>query len=59
MQQAFMVADRIVVLRQGIVAGDRPTSDTTQTEVVGLITGEIEPAPSGQGAETAVPDARQ
>jgi D-xylose transport system ATP-binding protein len=59
MQQAFMVADRIVVLRQGIVAGDRPTSDTTQTEVVGLITGEIEPAPSGQGAETAAPDARQ
>jgi D-xylose transport system ATP-binding protein len=58
MQQAFMVADRIVVLRQGIVAGDRLTSETTQAEVVGLITGEIEPTSSGQGEETAVRHSR-
>jgi D-xylose transport system ATP-binding protein len=56
MQQAFMVADRIVVLRQGIVAGDRPTSETEQAEVLGWITGEIEPAPSDQ-EEMAVENA--
>ena len=44
MQQAFMVADRIVVLRQGLVVGDMPTSETTQAEVVRMITGEVEPA---------------
>jgi D-xylose transport system ATP-binding protein len=54
MQQAFMVADRIVVLRHGIVAGDRPTSETTQSEVVGMITGEIEPAAPAKDRETAV-----
>jgi D-xylose transport system ATP-binding protein len=51
MQQALMVADRIVVLRQGIVAGDAPTSEITETEVVRMITGEIEPAPPGRAGE--------
>ncbi len=50
MQQAFMVADRIVVLRQGIVVGDVPASTTTPPEVVGMITGEIEPVLADQGA---------
>lgn len=49
MQQAFQVADRIVVIRQGRVAGDVPTRDTSPDEVVGLITGE---ALIGQAQET-------
>jgi D-xylose transport system ATP-binding protein len=56
MQQAFMVADRIVVLRQGIVAGDVPTSRTTESEVVSMITGEVEPragGPNGLAAQDA------
>lgn len=40
MPQAFQVADRIVVIRQGVVAGDVRTRDTTPDEVIGLITGE-------------------
>jgi D-xylose transport system ATP-binding protein len=43
MQQAFQVADRIVVIRQGIVAGDVATRETTADAVVRLITGEAEP----------------
>ena len=42
MAQAFAVADRIVVLRHGVVAGDLPTHSTTPDEVVHLITGGIE-----------------
>lgn len=38
--QAFQVADRIVVIRQGRVAGDVPTCETSPDEVVGMITGE-------------------
>ena len=40
MQQAFQVADRIVVIRQGRVAGDVPTRETSPGDVVGMITGE-------------------
>jgi D-xylose transport system ATP-binding protein len=40
MQQAFQVADRIVVIRQGIVAGDVPTSETSPDAVIRMITGE-------------------
>ena len=44
MLHAFQVADRIVVLRQGRVAGVRRIAETTTDEVVELITGErIEP----------------
>ena len=41
MAQAFAVADRIVVLRHGIVAGDVATEETSPDEVVHLITGDI------------------
>ncbi len=40
MQQAFQVADRIVVIRQGVVAGDVPRSKTSPDAVIGMITGE-------------------
>src|SRR5690606_31088834 len=47
MSQAFQVADRIVVIRQGLVAGDVATEDTTADEVVRMITGEaVKPAPA-------------
>jgi D-xylose transport system ATP-binding protein len=40
MLHAFQVADRIVVLRQGRVAGVRNVGETTTDEVVTLVTGE-------------------
>jgi D-xylose transport system ATP-binding protein len=40
MAQAFQVADRIVVIRQGLVAGDMPRNATSPDEIVQLITGE-------------------
>jgi D-xylose transport system ATP-binding protein len=40
MAQAFQVADRIVVIRQGKVAGDVQRGRTSPDEVVGMITGE-------------------
>ena len=39
MSQAFAVADRIAVIRQGRVAGDLRTADTTPDHVIDLITG--------------------
>lgn len=42
MPQAFQVADRIVVIRQGQVAGDIATTETTPDEVIAMITGEAE-----------------
>ncbi len=41
MQQAFQVADRIVVIRQGVVAGDVARSKTSPDAVVRMITGEV------------------
>jgi D-xylose transport system ATP-binding protein len=41
MAQAFLVADRIVVLRHGVVAGDVATDETSPDEVVRMITGDI------------------
>lgn len=41
MQQAFQVADRLVVIRQGVVAGDVKTKETTPDAVIKLITGEM------------------
>jgi D-xylose transport system ATP-binding protein len=41
MAQAFQVADRIVVLKHGIVAGDVATDKTSPDEVVRMITGDI------------------
>ena len=40
MTQAFQVADRIVVIRQGKVAGDVAARRTSPDEVVRMITGE-------------------
>ena len=40
MQQAFQVADRIVVIRQGVVAGDVERKKTSPDAVVAMITGE-------------------
>ena len=39
LQQVFQVADRVVVLRHGEVAGIRDVASTTADEVVSLITG--------------------
>jgi len=39
LQHVFRIADRIVVLRHGRVAGVRRTADTNPDEIVGLITG--------------------
>jgi D-xylose transport system ATP-binding protein len=41
MAQAFQVADRIVVLRHGAVAGDVATDATSPDEIVRMITGEV------------------
>jgi D-xylose transport system ATP-binding protein len=40
MQQAFQVADRIVVIRHGVVAGDVETSKTSPDAVIEMITGQ-------------------
>lgn len=40
MQQAFQVADRIVVVRHGVVAGDVETSKTSPDAVIEMITGQ-------------------
>jgi D-xylose transport system ATP-binding protein len=54
MAHAFAVADRIVVLRQGVVAGDVRADATNAEEVVRMITGDISrpsrPALSHQSA---------
>ena len=44
MAQAFQVADRIVVIRQGRIAGDIAAGKTSPDEVVRMITGEAEGA---------------
>lgn len=49
MQQAFQVADRIVVIRQGVVAGDVATKDTSPDAVVNMITGETLAAAGAAG----------
>jgi D-xylose transport system ATP-binding protein len=41
MAHAFQVADRIVVLRHGVVAGDIATEATSPDQVVRMITGDI------------------
>ena len=41
MAQAFQVADRIVVLRHGSVAGDVTTETTSPDEIVRMITGDL------------------
>ena len=53
MQQAFQVADRMVVIRQGVVAGDVPTNQTSPDAVVGMITGEITAGTGPAGGQSA------
>jgi D-xylose transport system ATP-binding protein len=43
---AFHVADRIVVLRHGRVAGTRTAASTSHEEVVSLITGDLDATPT-------------
>lgn len=56
MAQAFQVADRIVVIRQGLVAGDVECGKTSPDDVVRMITGEAyignaqQPRPNGPNA---------
>ncbi len=49
MQQAFQVADRIVVIRQGVVAGDVQRKDTSPDAVIAMITGETLAAAGAAG----------
>ncbi len=54
MTQAFAVADRIVVLRLGQVAGNTPAGATNPDEIVSLITGEMRyKTPEGQKVQPA------
>ena len=59
MAQAFQVADRIVVIRKGQVAGDVASAETSPDEVVRMITGEAlerpaqQPRPNGPSSSTA------
>jgi D-xylose transport system ATP-binding protein len=46
MAQAFQVADRLVVIRQGKVAGDVAVGDTSTDEVISMITGEARKGPA-------------
>lgn len=41
MLHAFQVADRMVVMRQGRVVGERTAEETDPEDIVGLITGEV------------------
>lgn len=47
----FSVADRVQVMRLGQVQGIRKISETTREEIVGLITGAIEPDRSSKSEE--------
>ena len=49
MAQAFQVADRMVVIRQGLVAGDVPRDKTSPDEIVRMMTGEGVGAVPGSG----------
>jgi D-xylose transport system ATP-binding protein len=41
MLHAFQVADRVVILRHGVVAGDHEAAETSPEEVVAMITGDF------------------
>jgi D-xylose transport system ATP-binding protein len=46
LSHAFQIADRIVVTRQGRIAGDLTASETSPEEVVRIITGEVARRPT-------------
>jgi len=52
MAQAFAVADRIVVMRHGVIAGDVQTDRTSPDEVVRMITGDIGRIGKGRATHT-------
>ena len=52
LRQVFDLADRIYVFRQGRIICNRLTSQTTPQEIVGLITGAIDPASLSPELET-------
>jgi ABC-type sugar transport system ATPase subunit len=41
-RDVFSVADRVVILRRGLKAGERVVKETTEAEVVGIIVGTLE-----------------
>ena len=49
MLHAFQVADRVVVLRHGVVAGDHDAASTSPEEVVAMITGDFARQAAGTG----------
>ena len=49
LRQVFELADRIIVFRQGRIIASRRKVDSNPEEIVGLITGAIEPASLGEG----------
>ncbi len=53
LRQVFALADRIWVFRQGRIIADRLTSQTNPEEIVGLITGAIDPATLSSQASQA------
>jgi len=65
MAQALQVADRIVVIRQGVVAGDVARKDTNLDEVVAMITGGTldgsaqETRPNGPSVQEQVKSAKE
>ena len=44
MSDIFSVCNRIVVMRQGELVGDKPRDQTSPEEITGLITGAIDEA---------------
>jgi len=50
MYDVFEVADRIAVMRRGVLVGERLVKETTADEVVGLIVGSETVAAAGRGA---------
>ncbi len=49
LRQVFDLTDRIFVFRQGRIIANRATKDSNPEEIVGLITGAIDPASLGEG----------
>jgi ABC-type sugar transport system ATPase subunit len=45
MQDAFEVADRMLVMRRGLLVGERTPAATTSSDLVGLMVGAVEPVP--------------
>ena len=55
LEDVFELADRIMVLRNGRLAGVRTTADTTRHEVLGLIVGSISDGDGAAGAGASAP----